>query len=306
MARSSVTAKQLLYDAKSLLGNRESIKPNDAEGIRFINYSLFTLSNLLDGLYRTWETATSSLTRLRGAVGVSFRPVGAGDTYAYATKTITAISAHGLTQALFKHGLVVMYDMNDGKAYVGVIESIPSATTIKLVEDPRGSNITDLGFAAIAYPWYSDGANLSSLNIKSLLAVKDVTNGDVIRLNGREFESFHDNPNLEGSVGMWDFGDGVHIEKGADVSAFGSLTLYYAADPAEVTAITDSVDMEMEHHAALVADIARQIELAYPEVGKRQVQTDPFADLRKLYDTMDFAFASKQAGYDVAGRAEKK
>jgi hypothetical protein len=62
----------------------------------------------------------------------------------------------------------------------------------------------------------------------------------------------------------------------------------------------------MEHHAAIVADVARQIELAYPEVGKRQSQVDPFADLRRLYDTMDFGFMSRQMGLDVAGRAEKK
>ena len=305
MARSSVTAKQLLYDAKSLLGNRESLKPNDAEGIRFINYSLYTLSNLLDGLYKTWETTSSSLTRLRSAAGIALGAHSGSHAYDYETKTLTTSAAHGMTSSYVK-GMVVMYGPSSGKAYVGIIESLPSATTVLLVDDPVGADISGVGYSAISFPWYTDGANISSLNIKSILAVKDATNGDVLRLNGREFESFEDNPNLEGSVGLWDFGDGLHLKLGADVSAYGTLTLYYAADPTEVTAITDSVDLELEHHAAIVADVARQIELAYPEVGKRQSQIDPFADLRKLYDTMDFAFMSKQMGLDVAGRAEKK
>jgi hypothetical protein len=211
-----VTANQLLYDAKSLLGNRESLKPNDAEGIRFINYSIYTLSNLLDGLYRTWETASTTLTRER-ATAMSYDGLNVSThTYTYTTKILTSIAAHGLTSTSVG-GIVGIWDAGTSKTYCGIIESIPSATTIKLAEDPVGANIAALRYAVVTSPWYTDGENISSLNIKSILAVKDATNGDVLRLNGREFESFEDNPNLESSVGMWDFGDGIHLKLGADV-----------------------------------------------------------------------------------------
>jgi len=284
-----------------LLGIRDSVLPNAQEGIRFLNYSIFTLSNLLDGLYDVWEKKAVGIYRNCDGTTASYAfDTTTGITYTQSSKTITTISDHGL-DAPYLGGVVAFYDSDNTIAYMGVIESFPTAKKIKLVSDPVGGNIANLVWTANAFPWYTDGANISSLNIKKINAVRDATNGLAIPMNHNEFEGAEDNPNLTDSVGMWDFGSGIHLKLGSGLSAHGSDTLHYNADPAEITAMTDSVDLETEHHAMIVKDVARQIEKAYPDLGKRKDQSDPFGDLRKLYEAVDFAFLNRKMGIEVAG-----
>jgi hypothetical protein len=150
-----------------------------------------------------------------------------------------------------------------------------------------------LAWMAMATPWHPDGVNLYGYNVKHIGALVDGTNGNVVRLAPQEWEGFEDNPNFASSIAMMDFGDGLWLKKGSDISSFGTLVLHYNADPTELTAITDSVDLEPEHHAMIVNDVARQIEKAYPAVGHRPDQKDPFVDLRKLYDAVENAFVEK-------------
>lgn len=295
MARSTVTARQLLYDAKALLGARDSIHPNEAEGLRFLNYSVFTLSNLLNGLYSAWEKKTQAISR-NNADGVSDirLKAGASESYTASTRIITCTDPHGLGNNHL-NGLVALYDELGGYYYLAVIQSIPSTTTFKIWENTPLTDIAagNLSWIPMSYPWHPDGLSLYGLNIKQVNALVDATNGSVVRLAPQEWEGFEDNPNLASSVGMMDFGDGIWLKKGSNISSYGTLTLHYNADPAELTAITDSVDLEPEHHAMVVNDVARQIEKAYPDLGSRKNQGDPFADLRKLYETVEKAFIEK-------------
>jgi len=298
MARSSVTAKQILYDAKALLGNRDSLKPNDAEGIRFLNYSLFTLSNLLDGLYALWEMTTQTVTRTRDVTSTTFH--GSGSGYGYANKSVLFAAAHNITMP---GSLVVMYDSSADKGYLGVVDSILSSQILILVSDPVGADIAspNLTVCAMANPWYWDGGNVDSLNVKRVLQVRDATNGHHVWVNLHEFEDADNDPNLANSVAALDFAGAIHLRAGSGITSIGTVTLYYAADPAAITALTDSVDIETEHHSALVQDVARQIEKAYPDGGRRPDQGDPFGELRQLYDSIEMNLAKKRVGVKTNG-----
>ena len=310
MARSSVTAKQILYDAKGLLGARDSIKPNPTEGIRYINYSMFTLSNLLDGLYRTFETKAAAITHSivdTDNDNVRVAHTGDGVVYTSATKTLDTDSAT-LDDPKHIGGIAALYVTGTTKGYIGIIDSITDSDTCILVTDVVGG---DLGNGAASLyvainPWYRPGLNTGGVAVKRLLTVNDSSLGDFTRINQNEFEDADDNPNLEDSLAFWDWGDAIHIHKGSGLGAHGTLTLYYAADPAAITAITDSIDLEEEHHKALVQDVARQIEHAYPDLGKRQERGDPYGYLRHLYSSATNAFVMKKLGIEVPGRAEGK
>jgi hypothetical protein len=258
---SSTTWKQVDAQARALSGATDYSNPNATTQMRYGNLVLQKIARLLAPIQKPWGRTTASLTNTKALGYVGY--IAGGAEYNHSTKTLSGVS--GLDQT-YVGGWAFLMHMGESRGYIGLIDTVAAAGTSAVMRmtlmtsaAPSIDPIVTGSLLAILKPnpvFYS-GANLGSVNIFDVVKVVDATNGNAVRLSSKEFASFLNNPNYDGSVVIEYAGESIYFGKGSSVSAYGSLTMTYDEKPTVITAATDTIDLPEEYIGMMVEELIR-------------------------------------------------
>lgn len=120
----------------------------------------------------------------------------------------------------------------------------------------------------------SDVIDISSYVVDQIIKLTDSGTGLIIPKDADEIESI-DDPQLQGEIYWTRLGEKIYLKKGSDVSAYGTLKLYYSRAPLKVTELTDTLDIK-DTFIPLVVDKAKikvyeMLNMTPPEQLQNQV-----------------------------------
>lgn len=175
---------------------------------------------------------------------------GAG--YTSSTKTIASTS-HGLTSADVGKR-IVFWDDGDPITKVGIAEIVSIVDDDSFtVSVATGADITSPACDYAVFSAHSGTSiDLSSLKIDKIIKLVDSTNGPVAAAKDDAFDNLANNDMYDNSVMYNYFGETLYLFKGADVSAWGTLSLYYYRLPTLLSADGDYVDLRDKYVPLLI------------------------------------------------------
>jgi len=254
MARSTVTVKQILGDARMLSGALDTAKITDADALVKFNTVLNSIYTRLNGSkYRKFMSCAPI-----DSGGTSARGIRSDNlTYTASTKTIT----HASAASTWVGGLVAFED-NAGNVYMSTITSVTANTSFVVATGPT-SNITagNLSFMVFIPP-QSTSFSIEGYRVDNIVRVHFPLAGDAPILNEDEFESAASNPNYDNHTAYVHTGVSgaatVKFKVGSGTTNSGGYPImFFEEKPYKATAVTDYVDLPTEYHAILVEEIAR-------------------------------------------------
>ena len=211
----------------------------DKEIVSIINYNLFDLAALLNGaqdpFYQDKEVLGDAATFYSDSAV-------AGGTYTDSTKTVTK-TAHGLTTADIGRR-IILHSETPGTCGITTIASIVSVNAFTLTN----SMGTTIGGGTFYYAVLSkhSGAYLemSALKVNKVIKLVDSDSGEVVPAGDSDFEKLADLDEYSESLVYNQVGETLELFKGADISAWGTLTLHYYRTPNTLVSDTDYVDLK--------------------------------------------------------------
>ena len=159
-------------------------------------------------------------------------------------------------------------------------------------------NLFDLGATATITP-SGDICDVSALNIQNCVKIVDATNGLCLYKDEKELPALVSSPQKKANVYWTRRGTNIHLYKG-DLSAYGTLTLYYTRYPVKATADADYLDIK-DTYLPMVLDKAKlhlyeQLRIK-PPVSLENTVNNNIARIRKAYQKQ-----IKTKGGNVPGR----
>lgn len=192
--------------------------------------------------------------------------------YTDATKTV-AKTAHGLTTADIGKR-IILHNETPNVAGISRIAGITNANAFT-IENAMGATI---GGGAVYYFILSrqstSSLDLSSLKVDKIIKLVDSTNGLVAERKDLAFENLANIDDYDNSVFYNHIGEAIYLFKGANVAAWGTLTLHYYRLPNPVTADTDYIDLKEKYMKLLIGSCKLDIyELAQKVAPKELSQS---------------------------------
>ena len=234
----------------------DEVAPNKIQddAIReIINKNVLGIAEQLNGASAPDYGTTQVISDAASSYAVSLISTGAG--YAYATRTITTVALHALTSADIGKRIVFFDQTTDpaGKVAIAQIESITSTYAFVVTAANGVADITSPNCDYAVFSAHSTAnVDLSALRIDKVIKVVDATNGLVSERKDLAFENLSNISHLTNSVFYNLFGETLFLAKGSDVSAWGTLTLYYYRIPVLVSADSDYIDLKDKYMDLLI------------------------------------------------------
>jgi len=178
-----------------------------------------------------------------------------GTAFTHSTKNIEE-TAHGLTSADIGKRII----FGQVETATGVITYITIATIVSIIDANNfivshspGANLPQGGppknfFYAVLPSHSSAILDVSGLQIYRIRKLVDSISGEVIEVkDAREFENLSRYPQKQNKIYFFQNGETIHLFKGSNISAFGTLTLYYFGYPAKPATENDYLDIKDFH-----------------------------------------------------------
>jgi len=229
----------------------DKIQPDTIKDLT--NKNQFNLCEMLNGALAPDYEDTAVLSDAASSYAASLISTGAG--YAYATRTITTVALHALTSADIGKRIVFFDQTTDpaGKVAIAQIESITSTYAFVVTAANGVADITSPNCDYVVFSAHSTAnVDLSALRIDKVIKVVDATNGLVSERKDLAFENLSNISHLTNSVFYNLFGETLFLSKGSNVSAWGTLTLYYYRIPVLVSVDGDFIDMRDKYMDLLI------------------------------------------------------
>jgi len=258
MARSTVSVKQLLGDARMLAGALDTAKITDASAISTYNTVLNAIYSQLNGSkFRKFMShfPVNSSGSLERAVRAS------NHTYTASTKKIT----HASSLATWVGGLCAFED-NAGAVYFATVTAVTVSTDFTVSDGPT-SNITAGNLSYVVFlPPSTTSQSIEGYRADNIIRIQFPLAGNAPKLNEDEIESASSNPNYDSSSSYVQTGVSgaatIKFKFGASVTNYGGYpVMFFEEKPYKATAVTDYVDLPTEYHHILFEEIARQMVL---------------------------------------------
>jgi hypothetical protein len=255
MARSSVSVKQIVGDARMLSGALDAAKITDADALVKFNTSLNSIYTRLNG--SKFRKFMSHFPIDSG--GIDFNGLLTDNyTYTTSTKKIT----HGSAASTWVGGLVMF--SNGSSVYFATITAVTANTDFTVSDGPT-SNITagSLTFVGFAPPG-NTSASIEGYRADNIVRIHLPLAGDAPILNEDEIESASANPNYDSSTAFVHTGVSaaatVKFKVGTSTTNSGGYpVMFFEEKPYKASAVTDYVDLPTEYHSILVEELARQM-----------------------------------------------
>jgi hypothetical protein len=256
MARSSVSVKQIVGDARMLSGALDAAKITDADALVKFNTSLNSIYTRLNGSkFRKFmshfpiDSGGTLITASRAT----------NKTYTASTKKILATSA-----ASTWVGGLCMFEDNSGNVYFATITAITANTDFTVSSGPT----SDITAGNLSYGVFLPPQNTSALiegyRADNIVRIHLPLAGDAPILNEDEIESASANPNYDSSTAFVHTGVSaaatVKFKVGTSTTNSGGYpVMFFEEKPYKASAVTDYVDLPTEYHSILVEELARQM-----------------------------------------------
>ena len=256
MARSSVTVKQIVGDARMLSGALDAAKITDTDALVKFNTSLNSIYTRLNG--SKFRKFMSHFPIDSG--GADFNILRA-DNYTYTASTKKIL--HASASSTWVGGLVAFED-NAGNEYFATITAVTANTDFTVSDGPT-SNITAGNLSAVGFaPPGNTSASIEGYRADNIVRIHFPLAGDAPILNEDEIESASANPNYDSSTAFVHTGVSaaatVKLKVGTSTTNSGGYpVMFFEEKPYKATAVTDYVDLPTEYHSILVEELARQM-----------------------------------------------
>lgn len=300
MARSTVTLKQALADARMLAGATDYARITDPSMITKYNLVNARIYKLLNGAkYKRFAAhAIASATSATGWVSVL---AAANATYTAATKVITNANA----AATWVGGIAIFTDAT--YVYLSDITAVSVGVSFTVRDGPV-SNITagNLSYMCLIIPDYTTPLDIVNYRIDNILRVHFTHAGTGVVVNEDVIESVSSNPNFDYlcaycQTGHGSLGDSIKIKAGASTTNSGGFPIiFFEEKPYRATAVTDYVDLPTEYHAVLIEEIAR---LTLIELGSKipKALENPLMTLEAISQSFQATVDTFAQSRDVPG-----
>lgn len=215
---------------------------------KIVNKNTLDIAEMLNG-----ATAPDyGSTQVLGDAAINYSSpyiIGAPYTYNASTKTVTK-SAHGFTDTDIGKRIIVYFSSPIDSLAISTIEDITDINNFTLADSFSG--YTAISSFALLSAHSGTNLDLSSLKIDKIIKVVDSTNGLVGPTPDFAFENLAGIDDYDDSVFYNHFGESLLLFKGSNVSAWGTLTVYYYRLPVLVSADADYIDMKDKHIPLLI------------------------------------------------------
>lgn len=295
MARSTVTVKQLIGDARMLSGALDAAKITDADALVKFNTVLNSIYTRLNG--SKFRRFMSHFPIDSGGAGF-YAARGDNKTYTASTKKITNASA----AATWVGGLV-MFEDGAGNEYFATVTAITANTDFTVSDGPAGNiTATNLSYIGVAPP-KNTSASIEGYRADNIIRIHFPLAGDAPILNEDEIESAASNPNYDNHTSYVHTGVSgnatIKFKVGSGTTNSGGYPImFFEEKPYKATAVTDSVDLPTEYHSILVEEIAR---LMIIQLGSKvpKALENPMLTLSAFDGVLDATIAGFQNSDDA-------
>jgi hypothetical protein len=259
MARSTITVKQIIGDARVIAGALDSTNPTDISMITKYNFVINKIYKLLNGVKFRRFMASSPMGSPSNYVQFNTAD---SKTYTAATKVITSNAGPPSLTNAFVGGLIAWRDHTLSKTYLSYIASVDGAGDATLGSG-GAADITagNLSYVALAPPT-GVSHSIEGYRVDNVVRVHFPHSGNAPRVNEDVIESVAGNPNYDNSsaIAFTGVSGAMTIKVGAGsgtTNKGGFPVLFFEEKPMKSTAVADLVDLPTEYHAPLVEEIAR-------------------------------------------------
>jgi len=183
------------------------------------------------------------------------------------TKTITKAN-HLLTKADVGRRIILVNDVFTIMGYSAIV-TVPTTSTFTIA-DSMGTDLSGCLYTVLSRQ-SSSSLDVSSLRIAKIKKLKDSTNGLVTPTDDNTFEGL-DIEDFDDDVFYNHFGQSLYLFKGRNVTAWGTLTLFYHRMVTLCTASTDYIDLDERRIPMLIerceADLYKLVNQVPPTAPK--------------------------------------
>lgn len=267
------TAKQIIYDARTIAGETSDADPTQQETIRIAEEALQKIGKLVQGidprvggqiLVHNFST-TANASVIISSAGAIYTPT---------TKTITGPAEDSFSHANLKVGGVIAGFVGAFEIQANFFACVVSKTNNTLVLDRDisvgFSNTAKAallsGDATLHFIYISPAStgspslSITTFPINEIVMVTGALAGNMVPRALDEFLSVSGNPNFDNSGAFYQRSNAIDTVAGSGLTnGLGAVFIFYKRKPRTITALSDVVDLPIKYHGLLRDEIAKTL-----------------------------------------------